>query len=131
MLYPSVLPCSQPWQRLVMLFARWCMCLRNHKILFLSFKLYQHSSLTVQTNFTYFTFLLFQITTFSTWYTGIPSDRNHHIQNVTTKASKTLGYLRRNIRTKDKGIRQTAYQTLVRPQVEYASPVWSPYTDTN
>ena len=56
---------------------------------------------------------------------------NHHIQNVTTKANKTLCYLRRNIRTKHKGIRQTAYQTLVRPQVEYASPVWSPHTDKN
>ena len=54
---------------------------------------------------------------------------NHHIQNVTTKANKTLGYLRRNIRTKHKGIRQTAYQTLVRPQVEYASHEWSPHTD--
>ena len=47
---------------------------------------------------------------------------NHHIQNVTTKANKPLGYLRRNIRTKHKCIPQTAYQTLVRPQVEYASP---------
>ena len=56
---------------------------------------------------------------------------NHHIQNVTTKSNKTLGYLRRNIRTKHKGIRQTAYQTLVRPQVEYASPVWSPHIDKN
>ena len=37
---------------------------------------------------------------------------NHHVQNVTTKAKRTLGYIRRNIRTKHKGIRQTAYQTL-------------------
>ena len=56
---------------------------------------------------------------------------NHHVQNVNTKANRTLGYIRRNIRTKHKGIRQTAYQTLVRPQLEYASPVWSPLTDTN
>ena len=56
---------------------------------------------------------------------------NHHVQNVTTKANRTLGYIRRNIRTKHKGIRQTATQTLVRPQLEYASPVWSPHTDTN
>ena len=55
----------------------------------------------------------------------------HHVQNVTTKANRTLGYIRRNIRTKHKGIRQTACQTLVRPQLEYASPVWSPHTDTN
>ena len=56
---------------------------------------------------------------------------NHHVQNVTTKANMTLGYIRRNIRTKHKGIHQTAYQTLVRPQLEYASPVWSPHTDNN
>ena len=56
---------------------------------------------------------------------------NHHAQNVTIKANRTLGYIRRNIRTKHKGIRQTAYQTLARPQLEYASPVWSPHTDTN
>ena len=49
---------------------------------------------------------------------------NHHVQNVTTKANRTLGYIRRNIRTKHKGIRQTAYQILVRPQLEYNSPVW-------
>ena len=50
---------------------------------------------------------------------------------MTTKANKTLGNLRRNIHTKHKCIRQTAYQTLVRPQVGYASLVWSPYTDKN
>ena len=55
---------------------------------------------------------------------------NHHVLNVTIKANRTLGFIRRNIITKPKGICQTAYQTLVRPQPEYAS-VWSPHTDTN
>ena len=50
---------------------------------------------------------------------------------MTTKANRTLGYIRRNIRTKHKAIRQTAYQTLVRPQLEYAFPVWSPHADIN
>ena len=53
---------------------------------------------------------------------------NTHIQNLTTKANRTLGFVRRNIQTKHQGIRQTAHNTLVRPQLEYASPVWSPYT---
>ena len=53
---------------------------------------------------------------------------NTHIQNVTVKANRTLGFLRRNLQTKYKGIRETAYNTLVRPQVEYASSVWRPYT---
>ena len=39
--------------------------------------------------------------------------------------------VRRNIQTKHKGIRQAAYTTIVRPQLEYAFPVWSPYTQTN
>ena len=54
-----------------------------------------------------------------------------HIQNVTVKAYRTLSFIRRDIRTKHKGIRETAYNTLVRTQVEYASPVWNPYTQTN
>ena len=54
-----------------------------------------------------------------------------HIENVTIKANRTLGFIRRNICTKHKGIRETAYNTLVRPQVKYASPVWSLYTQAN
>ena len=56
---------------------------------------------------------------------------NQHIQNVTTKANRTLGLIQRHIQTKHKGKRQAAFNTIVRPQVEYASPVWSPYTQTN
>ena len=46
-------------------------------------------------------------------------------------ANKTMGFLRRNIRTKDPGIRGVAYKTLVRPILEYSSPVWNPYTRSN
>ena len=53
---------------------------------------------------------------------------NHHINRVTSNASKSLGFLKRNIKTKHPGIREAAYKTTVRPQVEYASSVWSPYT---
>ena len=55
-------------------------------------------------------------------------DFNHHINRVTANASKTLGFLKRNIKTKHPGIREAAYKTTVRPQVEYASSVWSLYT---
>ena len=68
-------------------------------------------------------------------YTGLEIGHdlnwNQHIQNVTTKANRTLGFVRRNIQTKHKGICQVAYSTIVRPQVEYASPVCRPYTQTN
>ena len=53
---------------------------------------------------------------------------NKHITNITTNANKSLGFIRRNIQTKNENIREVAYKTLVRPQVEYASSVWSPHT---
>ena len=53
---------------------------------------------------------------------------NDHIQNTRTLANKTLGFLRRDIHTKDPGIRDVAYKTPLRPILEYSSPVWSPYT---
>ena len=56
---------------------------------------------------------------------------NQNIQNVTTKANRTLGFIRSNIQTKHKGIHRAAFNTIVRPQGGYASPVWSPYTQTN
>ena len=49
---------------------------------------------------------------------------NTHINRISTNAMK------RNINTKNTAIRTAAYQTLVRPQVEYASTVWSPFTQT-
>ena len=54
---------------------------------------------------------------------------NQHMQKCDHKSK--LGFIRRNIQTKHKGIRRAAFSTIVRPQVEYASPVWSPYTQTN
>ena len=53
---------------------------------------------------------------------------NQHTHNVTAKANRALGYIRRNMRTKHNGIRQTAYQTLVRLQIEYVFSIWSLYT---
>ena len=58
-------------------------------------------------------------------------DSDNHIQNVIVKVNRILAFIRRNIRTKHKGIRETAYNSLVTYQVEYASPVWSPYTNIN
>ena len=56
---------------------------------------------------------------------------NSHIQNITTSASRFLGFLKRNIRSKNTELREMAYKTLVRPLVEYSSSVWSPYTKSN
>ena len=50
---------------------------------------------------------------------------NNHIQNITTSASRSLGFLKRNIRSQNPALREMTYETLVRPLVEYSSSVWS------
>ena len=47
---------------------------------------------------------------------------NSHIDRITENANRTLGFIRRNIRTKLPKVRETAYNILVRPQLEYAPP---------
>jgi hypothetical protein len=54
-----------------------------------------------------------------------------HINRSTKKANQTLGFLRRNIKVRSEPLKSMAYQTLVRPQLEYASEVWSPHTQNN
>ena len=54
---------------------------------------------------------------------------NAHINNITKKANNTLGFLRRNIKVHLEQFKSIAYKTLVRPQLEYCSTVWSPYTE--
>ena len=53
-----------------------------------------------------------------------------HIDSVSKKANQTLGFLKRNIEVHNKDLKSTAYTTLVRPQLEYASTLWSPHTAT-
>ena len=65
------------------------------------------------------------------WTPPPPLSWNTHINNVTSTANKTLGFVKRNVVTKNKDIKTMAYNSLVRPQVEYASAIWSPYTKGN
>lgn len=55
---------------------------------------------------------------------------DRHIDSITRKGMKTLGFLRRNLpgRSCSKEIKTACYNTLVRPIVEYASCVWDPHT---
>ena len=66
----------------------------------------------------------------STRYLGVDISSvfslNSHIDRITGNANRTLGFIRRNIRTKLPKVRETTYNTLVRPQLEYASPIWDP-----
>ena len=56
---------------------------------------------------------------------------NDHINNITNKANRSLGFLRRNVQVNNTNLKTTAYKALVRPQLEYASTVWDPWTETN
>ncbi|MES9880859.1 MAG: reverse transcriptase family protein [Sedimenticola sp.] len=56
---------------------------------------------------------------------------NQHITNITNKANSTLGFVKRNIKTTNPKVREQTYKTLVRPQIEYASVIWDPYTQQN
>jgi len=54
---------------------------------------------------------------------------NLHIKNICCKANRTLGFLRRNLKISAMKMKETAYKTLVRPIMEYASTVWDPYME--
>ena len=56
---------------------------------------------------------------------------DQHINYITSKANKTLGFLRRNLKIPSIRIKEQAYFTLARPLVEYATTVWDPYTQTD
>ena len=51
---------------------------------------------------------------------------NIHVGNICTKADRTLGFLRRNISSCPRHVKEMAYKGLVRPVLKYASPVWDP-----
>lgn len=56
---------------------------------------------------------------------------NNHIDRIAAKANRSLGFVKRNIKVKSPNIRECAFKTLVRPQLEYASTIFDPYTQTN
>ncbi|XP_060607677.1 uncharacterized protein LOC132759834 [Ruditapes philippinarum] len=68
-------------------------------------------------------------------YLGVTLDNtlswNSHIEATAKKANTTTAFLRRNLSHCPQNIKATCYKTLVRPQLEYASSVWDPYTKAN
>lgn len=50
-----------------------------------------------------------------------------HIDSTTAKAYKKLCYLRRKLGPCDSSVKLSAYKSLIRPVLEYASIVWDPY----
>ena len=66
-------------------------------------------------------------------YLGVTIDNKltwtEHIDKMCKKANRTLGFLKRNLKTKNKDIKKGAYSSLVRPLLEYSCTVWDPYQD--
>ena len=52
---------------------------------------------------------------------------NKHINQITLKANRTLGLLKRNLSSCDKSTKEVAYKALVRPLLEYCQTVWDPH----
>ena len=67
-------------------------------------------------------------------YLGITITDNlewgQHVSEISSKATKTLGFLQRNLALATRHTRNVANQTFVRPQLEYAAPIWQPYNET-
>ena len=51
---------------------------------------------------------------------------NTHVCNVCTKANRTLEFLRRNLYSCPREVKEAAYKGLVRPVLDYGSSVWDP-----
>ena len=66
-------------------------------------------------------------------YLGVTITNNlswsKHIANVVNKAHSVRGFLQRNLRQCSISVKSKAYLALVRPIVEYASVIWSLYTN--
>ena len=54
-----------------------------------------------------------------------------HINRISKKANNTLCFLRRNFKIHPGSLNTYVYKVLVRPQFEYCSTVWCPFTDSN
>jgi hypothetical protein len=52
-----------------------------------------------------------------------------HVSKIAKSASTKLGLLRRTLHSCSKEVKITAYTSLVRPKLEYASSAWNPHTN--
>lgn len=50
-----------------------------------------------------------------------------HITSICANTSRSLGFLCRNLYSAPSDVRKLAYLALIRPQLEFASSIWSPY----
>ena len=57
-------------------------------------------------------------------------DWGQYISDISSKATKTLGFYRRNLALAPRSTKEVAYKTLVRPKLEFAAPITIPYSKT-
>ena len=55
-------------------------------------------------------------------------DWGQHVSEISSKATKTLGFLHRNLAFAPRSAKEVAYKTLVPPKLEHAAPIWSPHS---
>ena len=55
-------------------------------------------------------------------------DWGQHVSEISSKATKILGFLRRNLAFAPRSTKEVAYKTLVRTKLEYAAHIWSPHS---
>ena len=58
-------------------------------------------------------------------------DWGQQISEISSKATKTLGFLRRNLAFAPESTKEVAYKTLVRSKLEYAAPILEPLLETS
>ena len=67
-------------------------------------------------------------------YLGIKLDTKlswaNHITDLASKSSTVLGMIKRTLGPCKPDVKETAYNMLVRPKLDYASPIWNPHTTT-
>ena len=65
-------------------------------------------------------------------YLGVKLDskltRTNHITDITSKSSKVLGMIKQTLGPCKPEVKQTAYNMLIWPKLEYSSPIWNPHT---
>lgn len=51
----------------------------------------------------------------------------NHINTISSDTARTLGYIRRCLNAAPPKLRKLAYETFIRPKLEYASTIWNPH----
>ena len=54
-------------------------------------------------------------------------DWGQHVSEISSIATKTLGFLRRNLAFAPRSTKEVACKTFNQPKLEYAAPIWSPH----